>query len=98
MTGIARDWNTKDAQSGYVGYVLRFHVRKSYLDRHEIHEAGGKKCREYWIPAVELGEFGPGLAILRLGREQLHARLQGNQGADRDQVGPFEIRLDLAEF
>jgi hypothetical protein len=54
---IARDWNTKDPNSGHVGYVLRFHVLKSYLDRHEIHEAGGKKCREYWIPAEEVGEF-----------------------------------------
>jgi hypothetical protein len=54
---IARDWNTKDANSSYVGYVLRFHVLKSYIDRHVIHEAGGKKCREYWIPANELGEL-----------------------------------------
>lgn len=54
---IARDWNTKDAASGFVGYVLRFHVCKSYLDRHEPHDAGGRKCREYWIPAEELDEF-----------------------------------------
>ncbi len=54
---MARNWNTKDAHSGFVGYVLRFRVLKSYLDRHEIHEAGGKKCREYWIPAGELNEF-----------------------------------------
>lgn len=54
---IARDWNTKDAASGYVGYVLRFHVRRSYLNRHEPHEAGGKDLREYWIPAEELDEF-----------------------------------------
>jgi len=25
---IARDWNTKDAASGHVGYVTRFHVRR----------------------------------------------------------------------
>lgn len=24
---IARDWNTKDRQSGFAGYVTRFHVR-----------------------------------------------------------------------
>ncbi len=26
---IARDWNTKDPNSGFVGYVLRFNVRKA---------------------------------------------------------------------
>ena len=32
-TKIARDWNTKDAVSGYVGYVLRFSVRADALER-----------------------------------------------------------------
>jgi hypothetical protein len=54
---IARDWNTKDPNSGFVGYVLRFHIQKSYLDRHQPHEAGGRDLVEYWIPAEELGEF-----------------------------------------
>ena len=54
---IARDWNTKDPNSGFVGYVLRFHVCKSYIDRHEPHEAAGQKCREYWIPSEELEAF-----------------------------------------
>jgi hypothetical protein len=54
---IAREWNTKDATSGFVGYVLRFAIRKSYIERHEVHEAGGRKLREYWIPAEELDEF-----------------------------------------
>lgn len=31
--GIARDWNTKDAASGYVGYVTRFRVRKAFLSK-----------------------------------------------------------------
>jgi hypothetical protein len=54
---IARDWNAKDPKSGYVGYVLKFRVRKEYLDRYEPHEAGGRELREYWIPAEELEEF-----------------------------------------
>jgi hypothetical protein len=54
---IARDWNTKDPNSGYVGYVLRFSVRKSYLDQYQPHEAGGRDLLEYWIPAEELDEF-----------------------------------------
>jgi len=30
-TTIARDWNTKDAANGAVGYVLRFDVDDGYL-------------------------------------------------------------------
>ncbi|MEW4488141.1 hypothetical protein AB1L42_08670 [Thalassoglobus sp. JC818] len=54
---ISRDWNTKDPNSQYVGYVLRFDVMKFFLDRYEIHEAGGRELREYWIPAEHLDEF-----------------------------------------
>jgi hypothetical protein len=54
---IARDWNTKDPNSGYAGYVLRFRVLRAHIDRHQPHEAGGSKCREYWIPAEDLAEF-----------------------------------------
>jgi hypothetical protein len=56
-TQIARDWNTKDPNSDFVGYVLRFAVATSYLDNHDIHEVGGRDCREYWIPAETLDEF-----------------------------------------
>ncbi|MEZ6126995.1 MAG: hypothetical protein R3C49_28085 [Planctomycetaceae bacterium] len=54
---IARDWNTKDPNSQHVGYVLRSDFLQDYLDRHEIHEAGGRDFMEYWIPAEELEEF-----------------------------------------
>jgi hypothetical protein len=54
---IARDWNTKDPNSGCVGYVLRFRVLKDYIDRYRVHLVGGNKCREYWIPAEDLDEF-----------------------------------------
>lgn len=54
---IARDWNTQDEASGFVGYVLCFKIRRSYLDQHEPLEAGGRDLREYWIPAEELDEF-----------------------------------------
>ena len=56
-TRIARDWNTKDVNSEYVGYVLRFRVRTDFLARYVVHEAGGKACREYWVPAEDLSEF-----------------------------------------
>ena len=54
---IARGWNTKDEASGYVGYITAFKVRKAYLDRHQVQEAGGRDLLEYWIPAEELPEF-----------------------------------------
>lgn len=51
---IARDWNARDGKSGY---VTRFQVRKTFLDRYEIHQVGGSQHLEYWIPAEELDEF-----------------------------------------
>jgi len=59
---IARDWNTKDAVSGYVGYVLRFSVQTEFLSRYEIHTVGDSHHREYWIPASELYLFNEAIA------------------------------------
>ncbi len=39
-TFIAREWNTKDAVSGFVGYVLRFTVRSEYLAQFEVQKVG----------------------------------------------------------
>ncbi|MBE7543167.1 MAG: hypothetical protein M9913_17595 [Bryobacteraceae bacterium] len=57
-TQIARDWNTKD---GGTGYVLRFQVRKDYLDRYPVQIAGARIHQEYWIPAEDLDEFNRNL-------------------------------------
>ncbi len=51
---IARDWNAKN--SG-VGYVLEFRVLKSFLDKYQVQNAGGKDHQEYWIPAEDLEDF-----------------------------------------
>lgn len=51
---IARDWNV--AASG-VGYVTCFRVRRDYLDRYAVQDAGGQAHREYWIPAEDLDAF-----------------------------------------
>ncbi len=56
-TQIARDWNTKDESSGFVGYVLRFTVRTEALSDYEIHAVGSSVHQEYWIPAEELERF-----------------------------------------
>jgi len=57
-TQIARDWNTKDAASGYVGYVTQFHVSSDYLKSFEVQTVGAANVhQEYWIPAERLDEF-----------------------------------------
>ena len=56
-TQIARDWNTKDESSSFVGYVLRFKVRTDFLDDYQIHTVGTSDHREYWIPAADLEKF-----------------------------------------
>lgn len=54
---IARDWNTKDATNGNVGYVTKFQISSDYLSRFEQQVVGGKEHTEYWIPAEQLEEF-----------------------------------------
>jgi hypothetical protein len=51
---IARDWNAKD---GDTGYVLRFQVDAKYLARYEVQTVGARVHQEYWIPAEDLEEF-----------------------------------------
>jgi hypothetical protein len=51
---IARDWNIKDAASGYEGFVLRFSVRSEFLSKYDIQVVGSSTHREYWIPAADL--------------------------------------------
>jgi len=54
---IAREWNTKDEASGFVGYVLRFWVRRIFLAAYPIRTVGSSEHEEYWIPAAELEIF-----------------------------------------
>jgi len=54
---IAREWNTKDEASGYVGYVLRFAVRTEYLAKFPVQKVGSATALELWVPAEELEEF-----------------------------------------
>lgn len=51
---IARDWNLPASGSGF---VTRFEVLKSYIDRYDVQDAGGREHQEYWIPAEELDAF-----------------------------------------
>jgi hypothetical protein len=51
---IARDWNVPASGAGF---VTRFRVFKSFLDRYDVHEAGGRDHLEYWIPAEDVAAF-----------------------------------------
>jgi hypothetical protein len=53
-TKIARDWNARDGNSGY---VTRFQVRKDFIQRYDVHQVGSAIYKEYWIPAEHLAEF-----------------------------------------
>lgn len=54
---IARDWNTIDAASGYVGYVTRFRVRAEVAARYPARRVGTSVHQELWVPAEELAAF-----------------------------------------
>ena len=54
---IARAWNTRDAASGYCGYVTRFNVDDEYVRRFPVRTVGARYHRELWVPADELPEF-----------------------------------------
>lgn len=51
---IARDWNVPESGAGF---VTRFEVKTSYLDRYPVQEAGGRAHLEYWIPAEDMDAF-----------------------------------------
>jgi hypothetical protein len=51
---IASRWNVKDDG---VGYVTKFAVRRSFMERYEIQRVGGEHHTEWWVPAEELEEL-----------------------------------------
>jgi hypothetical protein len=55
---IARDWNVPASGKGY---VTRFRIARSFLDRYQVQEAGGRMHLEYWIPAGDLPAFNDAL-------------------------------------
>ena len=55
---IARDWNVPASGSGT---VTRFRIKREFLDRYKVQEAGGQQYQEYWIPAEDLQAFNAAL-------------------------------------
>jgi hypothetical protein len=54
---IARDWNTMDAASGFVGFVTQFEVDDTFAQKYPVQTAGGRTHQELCVPAEELEEF-----------------------------------------
>ena len=48
---IASEWNVKESGAGY---VTRFMVKKSFMDRYVVQRVGSTHHTEWWIPAEEL--------------------------------------------
>ena len=51
---IARDWNTKDAASGYAGFVTRFELPDDYASQFAREVVGNQSHEELWVPAEDL--------------------------------------------
>ena len=58
---IARDWNVPASGSGF---VTRFQVKRSFIDRYEVKEAGGRSHLEYGIPAEDIDIFNAAIVGL----------------------------------
>lgn len=69
---IARDWNAK-YNDPKCGYVTRFRVRTSFIDRYEAKTVGAAMHQEYWIPAGELEELNENI----LGQIEVIAEFKG---------------------
>lgn len=54
---IALRWNTKDENSQYKGFVLKFEIDDEYVSQFEVQTVGSRYHQELWIPAEELENF-----------------------------------------
>jgi hypothetical protein len=73
---IAAEWNVPASGAGY---VMRFNVRKDYLDAYEVRQVGGRTILEYWIPAEELETFNDNI----VGPIEVIAEYPAEQPTDR---------------
>jgi hypothetical protein len=79
---IAREWNARDAASGYVGYVTRFAVRSAFLARYPLRKVGGTIHTEYWIPAEHVPELNRNLVGPIEVLEEFRPNGEGAPGSD----------------
>lgn len=73
---IAREWNSKDPEHDFVGYVTRFQIQNAFLSAYEIQIVGNSQSLEYWIPAEDLESFNSSiLGTIEVVAEFRHGQL-----------------------
>jgi hypothetical protein len=80
---IARGWNAKDGQAGF---VTEFEVETNWLDQYETHVVGGSQHQEYWIPAEDLDSFNDHI----VGAIEVVRAFQGDPPQD---VPPMDVMV-----
>jgi hypothetical protein len=98
-TKIARDWNTVDPVSGFVGYVLRFAVRADVFERWPPQQgASGAVFRELWVPAEELDDFNAAIVgQIEVVAEYRGAGAEQSGGTDPDYAPMVPIVIERVE-
>lgn len=51
---ITEQWNIRD--SG-VGYVFKFLVKQSFVEKYNVEKVGGQNHTEWWIPSEKMDEL-----------------------------------------
>jgi hypothetical protein len=77
-TKIARDWNAP--RGG--GFVARFRVRRNFIQRYPVQDAGGREHLEYWIPAEDLPAFNNAI----IGQIEIVAAFPATKASDPGSV------------
>jgi len=54
---IARDWNSVDRFSGFIGFVTEFEIQDAYACKFDIQTVAGRSHQELWVPSEELDDF-----------------------------------------
>jgi hypothetical protein len=81
---IARDWNTMDAASGFVGFVTQFEVDDTFAQKYPVQTAGGRTHQELWVPAENWkSSTGISLASSTLSKHTLALPFRGRLTAQR---------------
>jgi hypothetical protein len=84
---IARDWNATKPDTGYRGFVTRFHVRADYAARFAVQTVGASWAQELWVPAEDIDEFNDNI----VGLIEVIVTFQGSADAE-----PVEVEADSA--
>ena len=60
---IAREWNTNDEFSSYLGAVTKFNVAAAFIEQYEVQNVGANEHDELWIPSENLQKFNSAIIV-----------------------------------